>query len=103
MSFDTAAAYLHFSDEHVKTGDTRFKTNPPIREFRNQKLLDEMLLMGSLDSITSYHRGIKASLKCIDKGDFKRAINGIASIGYSLPILWTKLKAYGEKSLNKLA
>jgi dihydroorotase-like cyclic amidohydrolase len=43
LSFDNAAAYLYFSEDDVGVGETKFKTNPPIREARNKKLLIELL------------------------------------------------------------
>jgi dihydroorotase-like cyclic amidohydrolase len=45
MTFDNAAAFIYFSDDMINPGDTRFKTNPPIREERNKKLLMELLCM----------------------------------------------------------
>ena len=87
LTCETAAFYLYFSDENIKAGDTRFKASPPIREERNRKLLLEMLQLNGIDVISSYHRPIKPSLKFLTRGDFKRAVSGISSMGITLQAL----------------
>ncbi|CAG9313333.1 DAL1_2 [Blepharisma stoltei] len=103
VTCDTAGFYTHFSDEHIKDGDTRFKVNPPIREEKNRKLLLDVLRLGGIDILTSYHRPIKPFLKCLQKGDFKRAVSGISSIGLNLQCCWEALKGDPRIVAPKLA
>ena len=103
LTCETAGFYLYFSDEDIKPGDTRFKCNPPIREEKNRKLLLDMLQVNAIDAVSSYHRNIQLSLKFLSKGDFKRAVSGISSIGTTLQVLWTVLKGDPRTSACKLA
>mmetsp|Transcript_18663 Transcript_18663/g.33744 ORF Transcript_18663/g.33744 Transcript_18663/m.33744 type:complete len:614 (+) Transcript_18663:90-1931(+) len=102
ITWETSSIYLYFSASDVSIGDTRFKTNPPIRDNQNKSLLRDLLKLSSIDSISSYHRPIKPSLKFLHKGDFQRAMNGISSVGFSLQTTWEALKQRRE-TLSKMA
>lgn len=88
LTCETSAFYLYFSDEHIKPGDTRFKACPPIREEKNRKLMIEILEMGGIDVVSSYHRPVRRCMKFLASGDFKRALSGIPAVGCSLQALW---------------
>jgi dihydroorotase-like cyclic amidohydrolase len=102
LTWETASVYLQFSSLDVSTGDTRFKTNPPVRDRTNQKHLKNLLNFNSIDTVSSYHRPVKPSLKFLQKGDFQRAMNGIASVGFTLQSTWAALKQKRE-ALGKLS
>lgn len=103
ITCETSGIYTHFSDEHIKEGDTRFKANPPVREEKNRKLLIDVLKLGGVDTLTSYHRPIKPSLKCLTKGDFKRAISGVSSIGFNLQCCLEAIKGDPKITACKIA
>lgn len=103
LTCETTGFYLYFSDEDIKPGDTRFKASPPIREEKNRKLLLDMLQVGGIDSISSYHRQIQQGLKFLARGDFKRAVSGVSSIGTTLQALWTAIKGDPKVTACKLA
>lgn len=90
ITCETSLPYLYFSENDVKPGDTRYKLNPPIRDYQNNKNLWSLLKNNSIDCVTSYHQPVLPHLKII--GDFKKAVNGVASIGFTLQALWTKLR-----------
>mmetsp|Transcript_33517 Transcript_33517/g.58716 ORF Transcript_33517/g.58716 Transcript_33517/m.58716 type:complete len:575 (-) Transcript_33517:509-2233(-) len=102
ITWETSSIYLQFSSGDVSTGDTRFKTNPPIRDVDNQHSLKDLLKFSSIDCVSSYHRPVKPSLKFLTKGDFQRAMNGTCSIGFTLQSTWAALKTKRE-ALCKLA
>ena len=87
LTCETSSIYLYFSDESIKPGDTRFKSNPPIREEKNRKLMLEILSVGGIDAVSSYHRAIHPSMKFLHLGDFKRALSGVHSLGFTLQVL----------------
>ena len=98
---ETSVPYLYFNIEDIAAGDTRYKTNPPIRDCVNANQLWDYLKLHAIDSISSYHQPISPSQKLI--GDFRRARNGICSIGFSLQAVWTRIKKpiMGEKLLQQ--
>lgn len=84
VTCESSGPFIHFSSSDIKEGDTRFKTHPPIREERNKEILIDLLKLGCIDTITSFHRPVKPSLKYMSSGDFKRAVSGVSSIGTTL-------------------
>jgi dihydroorotase-like cyclic amidohydrolase len=87
LTCETSGVYLHFHEGDVKNGDTRFKIAPPIRNDENRQLLINILNKNTIDTVTSYHRPVKPSLKFLDKGDFQRAVSGASSVGLTLQCL----------------
>jgi dihydroorotase-like cyclic amidohydrolase len=47
--------------------------------------------MNEIDIISSRHATIPSSYKNIDQGSFKKALNGINCLGFSLQAVWTQL------------
>jgi dihydroorotase-like cyclic amidohydrolase len=103
LTSETSAYFLYFSDQHIKPGDTRFKSSPPIREEKNRKLMLEMLSLNSIDVVSSYHRPIKPSLKFLNRGDFKRALSGISCLGLTLQSVWTAIQGDPRAEACKMA
>ena len=82
VTCETSLPYLYFSEADIKPGDTRYKLNPPIRDHNNNMNLWQMLKNNEIDCISSYHQPVAPPLKFL--GDFKRAVNGVISIGFNL-------------------
>lgn len=92
MTIETESHFLYFSAEAIEDGNTLLKCTPPIREEANRKLLIEGLKTGSIDCIGSGHVGFAAEQKDLTKGNFKRAVSGVAGLGYALQAVWTACK-----------
>ena len=90
VTCETSLPYLYFSESDVKPGDTRYKLNPPIRDYQNNKNLWQLVKNCSIDCVSSYHQPVAPAFKII--GDFKRAVNGVISVGFALQALWTRLR-----------
>jgi len=97
LSLETAAHYLYFSAEKVQDGNTLLKCTPPIRDEENRKLLVERFKEGHIDSVSSGHVGFAADQKDLQHGDFKRAVSGVAGLGYALQAVWTACKTDDEE------
>ncbi len=87
VTVETCPHYLFFRAEDIPDGDTRFKCAPPIREELNNAQLWGALLQGTIDLIATDHSPCPPAHK--PPGDFFRAWGGIASLQWSLPIVWT--------------
>lgn len=103
LTCETAAFYMHFSDENIKEGDTRFKASPPIRELKNKEKLIEVFNLGIIDCVSSYHRPVLPQLKCLTTGNFKRALPGITSVGFTLQTVFGTLNEGPQLAAVKLA
>ena len=89
ITCETCPHYLYFTAEHIKEGDTRLKTLPPIRGQENQDLLWDLLKTEQIDAISSHHQPLHPKYKLT--GNWKQAANGLVSLGFTLQTLWTKL------------
>lgn len=85
--------YLYFTMESVQDGDTRFKTQPPIRNKTNCNLLWDLLKLEHVSIVASNHCLVEPSFKFLESGSFKRALSGLPGVGFSLQALWTKLRS----------
>ncbi len=95
MTAETCPHYLFFSCEDIPDGATEFKCAPPIRERENNELLWEALREGVLDCVASDHSPCPPALKLLQEGDFLKAWGGIASLQFSLSIVWTAARKRG--------
>ena len=93
VTVETCPHYLFFNAEEIADGDTRFKCAPPIREQLNNEQLWGALLQGTIDLVATDHSPCPPSMK--PPGDFFRAWGGIASLQWSLPIVWTAGREVG--------
>ena len=93
VSVETCPNFLYFTALSVQDGDTRLKSNPPIRNKLNCNLLWELLKMGKIEVLSSHHQPICPQYKYLDSGSFKQALPGISSLGASLQAVWTRLRA----------
>lgn len=102
LTVETCPHYVYFSAEKIPDGDTRFKCAPPIRDAANNHLLWEALNDGTLDFIVTDHSPAPPEIKELDSGNLQAAWGGIASIQFSLPIVWTLAKQHNN-SLQQVA
>lgn len=91
ISCETCPHYLFFSSTHIGDGHTQFKTCPPIRSPANSEHLWELLKLKGIDMISSHHTPVLPSLKFRETGNFRKAVNGITGLGFTLQSVWTKL------------
>ena len=92
ITTETSPLYLYFSMEDVGEGDTRMKVLPPIRNKANCNFLWDLLKMGQIDMIQSHHSFIPLEYKYPASGSFKKALNGLPGLGFSLQAVWTFLR-----------
>lgn len=113
ITAETCFHYLSLAAESIKTGDTRHKCCPPIRDQANQNgLWDEMYEAHSvIKTVVSDHSPCTPELKLLpphvpgslettkascgvekSQGDFFSAWGGISSVGLGLSILWTETR-----------
>ncbi len=102
LTVETCPHYLFFAAEEITDGDTRFKCAPPIREEVNRAGLWRALSDGLIDLVVSDHSPCLPELKQLEAGDFRQAWGGIASLQFSLPIVWTEARKRGH-SIAELA
>lgn len=95
LSAETCPHYLALSAEDVPDGATWFKCAPPIRERENNERLWQALKGGRLAFVVSDHSPCTPALKHMERGDFAAAWGGISSIQFSLPVVWTGMRAHG--------
>ena len=95
ITVETAPHYLFFSSEEVPDGATQFKCAPPIRDGANREALWEGLREGTIDFVASDHSPCPPALKKLDSGDFATAWGGIASLQWTLPIVWSGARTRG--------
>ena len=81
ITADTTPHNLYFTDECIEGYDTRFKTNPPIREESDIKALMEGLNDGTIDCIATNHRPFTRDEKDIE---FDQAPAGIIGLETAL-------------------
>lgn len=102
LTAETCPHYLFFNAEEISDGATAYKCAPPIREKENNDLLWQALKEGVLDFVATDHSPAPPKLKETASGDFMKAWGGIASLQFSLPVLWTAAQKH-SCSLQQLA
>jgi allantoinase len=95
LTVETCQHYLYFNAEDIPDGATPFKCAPPIREKENNKKLWQALKNGIIDFVATDHSPATPNLKQMESGDFMKAWGGIASLQFSLPVLWTAARKHG--------
>lgn len=91
LTTETSLHYLVNSNRSIQPKDTRFKLNPPIRGQENRTELWKLLELDAVECISGMHEYVAPAYKALDTREFKRAIPGIPSLGYSLSGLWSEL------------
>ena len=95
ITVETAPHYLFFHADEIPDGATQFKCAPPIRDQSNRERLWEGLRDGTIDFVASDHSPCPPALKHLDSGDFSLAWGGIASLQWTLPIVWSEARGRG--------
>jgi len=72
------------------------KSNPPIRDAREQNLLILSMKKKYFDAIASSHFPVDPIYKMAGDGNFFKAFNGVSSLGFTLQALWTLLYKKSE-------
>lgn len=96
VSVETCPHYLVFASEEIPDGATAFKCCPPIREAGNRERLWAGLADGTIDFVACDHSPCTPGLKLPEEGDFMGAWGGIASVQFSLPVVWTHARERGH-------
>lgn len=78
---ETAPHYFTFTDEKVKSFDSVYKMNPPLREARDVKAVRDALRSGVVDMIATDHAPHAADEK---EREFEAAPNGVIGLETSL-------------------
>lgn len=89
LTVETCPHYLYFNAEEIPDGQTAYKCAPPIREKENNEQLWQALKTGIIDFVVTDHSPAPPAMKEIETGDLMKAWGGIASLQFSLPVLWT--------------
>lgn len=84
VTCDIASHHLLFSDEDVKTFDSNYRVNPPLRSRANVKSLRKAVKDGVIDAIVSQHTPHEVEFKNVE---FQIAKDGISSLQTVLPIV----------------
>jgi allantoinase len=104
FTVETCPHYLTFKSEEIPDGKTLYKCCPPIRGEENREQLWSGIKKGLIDFIVSDHSPCTANLKMLAEGDFEKAWGGIASLQFSLPIVWTEAvkRGFTVNQISKL-
>lgn len=98
---DTSVPHIFFNTEMIKDGQTKFKVSPPIRDKAEEELIVKSLKKGVFDTVSSFHLQTPINFKSVENGNFRRAFNGISSIGFSLSAVWTRLYETEKLKMKK--
>ena len=95
ISVETCPHYLHLTAETIPDGATLCKCAPPIRGRENRERLWEGLRDRTIDFVVTDHSPCPPEMKRLEKGNFKSAWGGIASLSVALPLMYTEAVARG--------
>jgi len=97
ITVETCSHYLWFAAEDIPDGATEYKCAPPIRGAANREQLWRALADGLIDMVTTDHSPCIPAMKRREEGRWNDAWGGIASLGLTLPLLWTGMRQRGLK------
>lgn len=95
---ETAPHYFTLTDDAVRSFDTRFKMNPPLREIADLEGIQRALSRGILDAIATDHAPHAADEK---EKEFEAAANGVIGLETSLA-LSLRLARHGVVPLRRV-
>ena len=95
VTVETCPHYLHLEAEAIPDGATLYKCAPPIRSRANREALWQGLRDGIIDLVVTDHSPCPPAMKQLDKGNFKTAWGGIASLSVALAVMWTEASQRG--------
>jgi dihydroorotase len=97
VSAEVTPHHLTLTDDYVRTLDSRFKMNPPLRPERHRKALVEALRSGSIDCVATDHAPHASHEKEVP---FEQAPMGTTGLETAFPVLYTELVMTGELPLE---
>ncbi len=81
---ETAPHYLTLNEDAVRSFDTRYKMNPPLREIADVEALQKALRRGALDAVATDHAPHAPDEKEVE---FEAAPNGVIGLETSLGLM----------------
>jgi dihydroorotase len=99
VSAEACPHHLTLTDEYVRTLDSRFKMNPPLRAEADRKALLEALTSGVIDCIATDHAPHARHEKEVP---FEQAAMGTTGLETAFAALFTELVVPGELDLEVL-
>ncbi|MBO5762686.1 MAG: dihydroorotase [Lentisphaeria bacterium] len=91
--------HLALTDECIKTYDTNYKMNPPLRSEADRQALIEGLVDGTITVIATDHAPHTATAKLVE---FDEAPFGIIGLETALPVTLTVLYHTGKLTMSQL-
>jgi allantoinase len=95
ITVETCPHYLHFEAEKIPDRATQYKCAPPIRSLANREQLWQGLRDGTISMVVTDHSPCAPAMKKMEKGSFRTAWGGIASLSLALPVMWTDAEPRG--------
>ena len=95
VSVETCPHYLRLTAETIANGSTLHKCAPPIRGRANCEKLWQALRDGTIDLVASDHSPCPPEMKQLERGNFRTAWGGIASLSVALPVMYTEAYTRG--------
>jgi dihydroorotase len=99
VSAEVCPHHLTLTDDMVRTLDSRFKMNPPLRAGRDRRALVEGLRTGLIDCVATDHAPHASHEKEVP---FEEAPMGTTGLETAFPALFTELVLSGELELDIL-
>jgi dihydroorotase len=99
VSAEVCPHHLTLTDDVVRTLDSRFKMNPPLRTDRDRKALVQALRSGLIDCIATDHAPHAVHEK---EAPFEQAPMGTIGLETAFAALYTELVVTGELELTRL-
>jgi dihydroorotase len=97
VSAEACPHHLTLTDDHVRTLDSRFKMNPPLRSERDRRALVEALKSGLIDCVATDHAPHARHEKEVP---FEQAPMGTTGLETAFAALYTELVLPGELDLD---
>lgn len=83
--------HLMLTEELVRSYDSRYKVNPPLRRQEDVLALREALVDGTIDVVATDHAPHKSEAKCCE---WNYAAMGMVGLETALPVVYTALRDY---------
>jgi dihydroorotase len=99
VSCSVTPYHLWFCDEDLKTYDTNLKVNPPLRTPSDRRLLQEAVLDGTVDCISSHHLPYNVDEKLIE---FEYARPGMIGLQTAFAVVNTILPSLTNEKVVAL-
>jgi dihydroorotase len=99
VSAEVSPHHLTLTDDVVRTLDSRFKMNPPLRANRDRRALVQALKSGIIDCVATDHAPHASHEKEVP---FEEAPMGTTGLETAFPALFTELVCTGELELETL-